>query len=59
VPADLVFDSYPGSVSQVLSNLINNALLHAFDGRDSGAICDHRAARRRCGGVQFRTTASA
>ena len=32
----LVMDSYPGSVGQVLSNLINNALLHAFDG-DSAA----------------------
>jgi signal transduction histidine kinase len=28
----LVLDSYPGGVGQVLSNLINNALLHAFDG---------------------------
>jgi signal transduction histidine kinase len=38
VPADLLFDSYPGSLSQVLSNLIGNALLHGFDGRDSGTI---------------------
>ncbi|MES2162377.1 MAG: CHASE domain-containing protein [Pseudomonadota bacterium] len=38
VPAGLEFDSYPGSLSQVLSNLIGNALLHGFDGRDSGAI---------------------
>jgi signal transduction histidine kinase len=38
VPADLMFDSYPGSLSQVLSNLIGNALLHGFDGRDSGMI---------------------
>ncbi|WP_202423647.1 CHASE domain-containing protein [Duganella margarita] len=38
VPADLVFDSYPGSLSQVLSNLIGNALLHGFDGRDSGVL---------------------
>jgi signal transduction histidine kinase len=38
VPADLVFDSYPGSLSQVFSNLIGNALLHGFDGRESGAI---------------------
>ncbi|MBZ2209251.1 CHASE domain-containing sensor histidine kinase [Massilia soli] len=36
VCATLVMDSYPGSVGQVLSNLINNALLHAFDG-DSAA----------------------
>ncbi|WP_229262196.1 CHASE domain-containing sensor histidine kinase [Duganella guangzhouensis] len=38
VPADLEFDSYPGSLSQVLSNLIGNALLHGFDGRDSGTL---------------------
>ncbi len=37
-PPSLVMDSYPGSVGQVLSNLINNALLHAFEGRTSGAI---------------------
>ncbi|AXA94186.1 CHASE domain-containing protein [Massilia sp. YMA4] len=38
VPATLEFDSYPGSVSQVLSNLINNAMLHAFEGREHGVI---------------------
>ena len=38
VPANLVFDSYPGSLSQVLSNLIGNALLHGFDGRESGVL---------------------
>jgi len=38
VPASLEFDSYPGSVSQVISNLINNAMLHAFEGRDHGII---------------------
>ena len=38
VPETLEFDSYPGSVSQVLSNLINNAMLHAFEGRTSGTI---------------------
>ena len=27
----LMLDSYPGGLGQVLSNLINNALLHAFD----------------------------
>ena len=37
-PATLVLDSYPGSVGQVLSNLINNALLHAFDGRSSARL---------------------
>jgi PAS domain S-box-containing protein len=34
----LVLDSYPGSVGQVLSNLLNNALLHAFEGRASANI---------------------
>ena len=37
-PPSLVMDSYPGSVGQVLSNLINNALLHAFEGRIAGTI---------------------
>ncbi|MDC8758964.1 CHASE domain-containing protein [Janthinobacterium fluminis] len=38
VPRRLRFESYPGSVGQVLSNLINNTLLHAFEGRASGVI---------------------
>lgn len=33
VPPKLVLDSYPGGLGQVLSNLINNALLHAFGDR--------------------------
>jgi signal transduction histidine kinase/sensor domain CHASE-containing protein len=31
VPQLLVLDSYPGGLGQVLSNLINNALMHAFE----------------------------
>lgn len=34
----LVLDSYPGGIGQVLSNLINNALLHAFQGQASPTI---------------------
>jgi PAS domain S-box-containing protein len=34
----LVFDSYPGALYQVLNNLINNALNHAFEGRQGGTI---------------------
>jgi len=34
----LEFDSWPGSLSQVLSNLIGNALLHGFEGREGGSI---------------------
>jgi signal transduction histidine kinase len=37
-PPCLMLDSYPGSVGQVISNLINNALLHAFEGRAGGRI---------------------
>lgn len=31
-------DSYPGPLSQVLTNLLLNALLHAFEGRDHGHL---------------------
>ncbi len=31
-------DSFPGALSQVVTNLIMNALLHAFDGRQDGLI---------------------
>ena len=34
----LVLDSYPGPLGQVLTNLINNAIIHAFDGRDHGVV---------------------
>ena len=33
VPAGLTMDSYPGPLGQVLINFVNNALLHAFEGR--------------------------
>ncbi|CAN7481985.1 ATP-binding protein [Pseudoduganella sp. LjRoot289] len=36
VPDALAMDSYPGPFGQVLANFINNALLHAFDGRQHG-----------------------
>jgi signal transduction histidine kinase len=34
----LTMDSYPGPLAQVMTNLINNALLHGFEDRPSGAI---------------------
>ncbi|WP_298018409.1 ATP-binding protein [uncultured Castellaniella sp.] len=38
VPPGLALDSFPGPLGQVLMNLINNALIHAFDGRETGLI---------------------
>jgi len=40
-PAGIGMDSFPGALSQVLTNLIMNALLHAFEGRDGGTIRVH------------------
>lgn len=38
VEKGLRLDSYPGPLGQVLTNLINNAIIHAFDGRDHGVV---------------------
>ncbi len=38
VPPDIKFDSYPGPLGQVLMNLVNNAVVHGFDGREHGVI---------------------
>jgi signal transduction histidine kinase len=36
IPAGIFMDGYPGPLGQVITNLINNALLHAFDGKRGG-----------------------
>ena len=38
IPADLMLDSFPGPLEQVLTSLINNALVHGFEGREGGRI---------------------
>ncbi len=38
MPPGICMQSYPGPLGQVITNLVNNALLHAFDGRDGGQI---------------------
>ena len=38
VAQDLQCDTFPGPLTQVLCNLIQNAVLHAFDGRERGVI---------------------
>lgn len=37
-PTDVMLDSYPGPLGQVITNLINNAIVHGFDGREFGTI---------------------
>lgn len=38
IPGDIGFDSFPGALGQVLINVINNAYLHAFEGRTDGRV---------------------
>ena len=35
---DLVIDSYPGALSQVITNIVMNAIIHAFEGQDNGRV---------------------
>ncbi|ELX13409.1 putative signal transduction histidine kinase [Janthinobacterium sp. HH01] len=38
MPGDIDMDSYPGPIGQVLINLVNNAIVHGFEGRSQGTI---------------------
>ena len=38
IPDNLMLDSYPGPFGQIVTSLINNALVHAFDGVAKGII---------------------
>ena len=38
IPNNLMLDSYPGALSQVITNLLNNALIHGFEGRKEGKM---------------------
>jgi PAS domain S-box-containing protein len=40
-PDNIQMDSYPGPLSQVVTNLITNALTHAFDEGQAGAVVVH------------------
>jgi PAS domain S-box-containing protein len=38
VPDGIELDSYPGPLSQVLTNLVNNAVMHGLDGMERGKV---------------------
>lgn len=38
IDTDVLIDSYPGVFYQIYTNLMNNSVLHGFEGRDSGLI---------------------
>jgi signal transduction histidine kinase len=38
ITADILMESFPGPLGQVITNLINNGIIHGFDGRPSGQI---------------------
>jgi ligand-binding sensor domain-containing protein/signal transduction histidine kinase len=38
IPKEIIFDSYPNALSQVIHNLIDNSLIHAFNNGQSGNI---------------------
>jgi len=38
VPENVQMDSYPGPLGQVISNLVQNAILHGFDGAPKGRV---------------------
>ena len=38
IPDNIEMESYPGPLTQVITNLFNNALIHGFEGRDVGEI---------------------
>jgi len=38
IPSNISLESYPGALGQVVTNLINNAMVHAFEGRSNGQV---------------------
>jgi len=38
IPVNIIMDSQPGSIGQIIINLINNAYLHAFENRTDGVL---------------------
>lgn len=45
IPRAVAMDSFPGALGQVVINLVNNAYLHAFEGRSGGLVTIEAQAR--------------
>ncbi|MET0980829.1 MAG: GAF domain-containing protein, partial [Telluria sp.] len=43
-PADLVLESYPGAVSQIVTNMVMNSLVHGFEEREQAGTITIRVA---------------
>jgi signal transduction histidine kinase len=52
IPEDLTLDSYPGPLGQVITNLVNNALVHGLEGRAAGTV-SLSAARNLDGSIEL------
>ncbi|MES2118027.1 MAG: ATP-binding protein [Pseudomonadota bacterium] len=52
IPSGIRMRSYPGAVGQVLTNLVNNAVIHGFDGVPGGCVAV-RARPREGGWVEL------
>ena len=37
--SELIVETYPGSISQIITNLVMNSIIHAFADQESGCIC--------------------
>jgi signal transduction histidine kinase len=51
IPVNIMCDSYPGPLGQVIANLTQNAAIHAFEGRSTGTL--KITARTREGAVEM------
>lgn len=49
VPEGLALDGYPGPLGQVLGNLLDNAAIHGYEGREAGGLVAIRARRQDAG----------